>query len=49
VLANFTDEPAEIPADGSWQVLVSTDRRHEGGAFGGTLAGTTAVVLTPAN
>ncbi|MBW3603961.1 MAG: DUF3459 domain-containing protein [Actinobacteria bacterium] len=49
VLANFTDEPAAVPDDGRWQVLLSTARARDGEAFDGTLPGTTAVVLAPAD
>lgn len=49
VLANFVDDQVEVDVVGSWQILLATDVRREGQAFDGTLGGTAAVVLRPAD
>jgi hypothetical protein len=49
VLANFVDEPVTVDLVGSWQILIATDVRREGQAFDGTLGGTAAEVLRPAD
>ena len=47
VLANFADEPAELPLEGRWIVDVATSAQREGKLYDGRLAAVEAVVVRP--
>ena len=47
VLANFGDEPVEMPRDDGWAVDVSTDPTRARSPWDGRLRGSEAVILRP--
>ena len=48
VLVNFSDAPVDVALEGAWTVEVASGGEVKGGAFGGSVAPSQAVVLTAA-